>query len=243
MTTRERLADFDHPLVRETAARLTAGETTVRGKLARLFAYVRDEMAFAFPVSGDLVKASDVIRSGKGQCNTKSTLFLALAKAAGIPARIHFSLIDKAIQRGLFIGLAYWLMPPQISHSWIEVEVDGRWRRVDAYINDLAFQDGAVSELRRRGWRTGFSVALADDEGEPATALDLDAERFVQMAAVTDDHGTWDDPADYYASPLYRNRPGRLKLWLYRRLVGSINARVERLRQESARRPALTPAA
>jgi len=228
-----RLADFDHPLVQELARRLTAGETTTRAKLARLFSFVRDDIRFQFPHAGDLVTASDVIRTGQGQCNTKSTLLLALCKAVGIPARIHYSLISKEIQHGFFTGVAYWLMPPQLSHSWVEVLIEGRWRKVDAYINDLPLQRGAVSELRKRGWRTGFSVALPD-VGEPATDLDIDAERFVQMGAVTEDHGTYDDPADYYATARYRNRPGKLKLWLYGRMVGGINRRVEQLRQTSA---------
>jgi Transglutaminase-like superfamily len=154
------LANYQHPLVRETAARVTAEQTALRGKLERLFAYVRNDIAFGFPLEGDLVKASDVIRSGQGQCNNKTTLFLALCRAADIPARIHFSLIGKEIQRGLFEGLAYWLMPGKLSHSWLEVEIDGRWRRIDAYINDPPFQEGAVKELKCRGWRTGFSVAL-----------------------------------------------------------------------------------
>jgi transglutaminase-like putative cysteine protease len=229
----EKLADFEHPLVQSTAARLTQGATTDREKVARLFSYVRDDVKFQFPKDGDLVKASEVIRSSSGQCNTKGTLFLALCRAAGIRARIHFSLIDKAIQRGLFTGVAYWLMPPKISHSWIEVEIDGRWRRIDAYINDRPLQECAVSELNRRGWHTGFSVALPK-QGQPATDLDLDSERFSQMAAVSDDHGTYDDPAEYYASDRYRNRPSRLKLWLYRQLVDGINERVERLRHGTA---------
>lgn len=224
-----RLADYENPLVRDVAQRLTAGETTRRGKLAQLFLYVRDGIRFQFPRAGDLVKASEVIRAGQGQCNTKSTLLLALCKAIGLPARIHFALISKEIQHGFFTGLAYWLMPQRISHSWVEVEIDGRWRRIDAYINDLPLQRGAVAELTRRGWRTGFSVALPR-EGELAADLDLDDERFVQMAAVTDDHGLYDDPAEYYASSRYRNRPGKLKLWLYQLLNGHINGRVERLR-------------
>jgi hypothetical protein len=227
------LADYEHRLVQEMATRLTAAEMSVRGKLARLFGYVRDEIEFAFPPAGDLVRASEVIRSGQGQCNNKTTLFLALCRAAGIPARVHFSLISKQIQRGLFSGLAYWLMPDKISHSWIEVEVDDRWRRIDAYINDAPFQAGAVAELKRCGWRTGFSVALPPT-GQAPTQLDLDTEHFVQMEAVTDDHGTWSDPADYCATPLYRNRPGRLKLWLYARLVERINAKVRALRDRAA---------
>jgi len=230
MTKNSRFADFEDPLVRDTVQLLVANETTARRKLQRIFSFVRDEIKFQFPVAGDLVNASEVIRLGYGQCNTKSTLFLALCKAAGIPARIHFALIRKEIQRGFFTGPAYWLMPSKISHAWIEVQVDSRWRKIDAYINDPALQQGAVAELKRRGWRTGFSVALPQS-GEPAFDLDIETERFSQMAAVTDDHGTYDDPADYYASPRYQNRPGWLKLRLYELMIAGINRRVEFIRQ------------
>lgn len=224
----QRLADHDHPLVRETSARLTAGETTRRARLASLFLFVRDEIKFGFPEDGDLVMASETLRTGFGQCNTKATLLLALCKASMIPARIHFSLIGKEIQKGFFTGIAYWMMPSQISHSWIEVDIEGRWRRIDTFINDLPLFEAACAELKRRGERTGFSIALSD--GEASADLNLDNEAFQQMAAVTDDQGVWDDPAEYYDSGLYRNRPGVLRLWFYQRLIGSINRRVERLR-------------
>jgi hypothetical protein len=57
------------------------------------------------------------------------------------------------------------------------------------------------------------------------------------MDAVVDDHGVWDEPADYYASARYRNRPGFFKLWLYRLLVGGINRRVRAIRGTLARDP------
>ncbi len=230
MTSQEPLADFEHPSVQALARRLTAGESTVEGQLARLFTYVRDQIEFRFPLQGDLVKASEVIAQGFGQCNNKSALLLALCRAVDIPARIHFSLISKDIQRGFFTGLALAAMPAHISHSWIEVQVAGRWRRIDAYINDRPLQARAVAELRRRGWKTGFSVALPRS-GEPGIELDLERESFSQMAAVTDDHGTYADPIDYYGGPLYRNRPGKFKLWLYRRWIDGVNERVRCLRQ------------
>ena len=51
------------------------------------------------------------------------------------------------------------------------------------------------------------------------------------MAAVTGDHGVWDDPDDYYSSPLYRNRPGLLRMLAYRLLIGGVNRRVAKLRE------------
>ena len=225
------LADHDHPAIRELSARLTQSETTARGKLDRIFHYVRDDIRFGFPVDGDFVKASDTIRMGYGQCNTKATLLLALCKAAGIPARIHFSLISKDIQKGFFTGPAYWLMPKEISHSWIEVEIDGRWRRIDTFINDLPLFNAAKAKIKRLGWSVGYSVALKD--GEASAELDLEHEAYQQMAAVTEDHGTWDDPSGYYASSRYKNRPDPLRMWLYRRLIGGVNRRVEAVRDEN----------
>lgn len=227
----EKFADFESAIVRQKAASLTDGANSVREKLERLFHYVRDDITFGFPPEGDFVKASETIERGYGQCNTKATLLLALCKACGIPARIHFSLIKKDIQRGFFTSLAYWLMPQEISHSWIEVEIDGRWRRIDTFINDLALYEAAKKELNRRGWRTGFSLALAD--GDVSPDLNLDGEAFQQMAAVTNDHGVWDDPADYYGSPDYRNRPGFLQLWAYALMIGKVNARVRDLRSKA----------
>jgi transglutaminase-like putative cysteine protease len=222
------LADYQHPLVRETAERLSLNESTVRGKIERLFYFVRDKIKFGFPADGDLVKASATIRSGIGQCNTKGTLFLALCRALGIPARQHFSTIKKDIQRGLFTGLAYQLMPAQISHSWLEVKVDGSWRKLDSHINDEPFYESGKKALRARHWDTGYSIANRGDES--SAAFNLDKEAFAQMDAVLEDHGVWDEPGDYYASPKYRNRPGFLSLLLYRLLIGSINKRVEGLR-------------
>jgi hypothetical protein len=228
MKTKERLVDFAHPTVKETARRLTAGATTDRERLERLFYFVRDEIKFAFPKEGDLVKASETLASGKGQCNTKGVLFLALCRAAGMRARIHFSLIRKEIQRGLFVGLLYRIMPDLISHGWLEVFVEGKWRRIDSYINDEPFYLAGRDELKRRGWDTGFSISCS--KGESSTDFDIDRERFVQMDAVVEDQGVWDDPEDYFASGDYKNRPGALKLFLYGLVVGRVNKRVEGLR-------------
>jgi len=223
------LADSDHPLVRETAERLIRDLTTPREKLRALFYFVRDEIRFGFPKDGDIVKGSETIELGFGQCNTKAALLIALARAAGLEARVHFSTIDKSIQRGVFPGWAFRRLPDQLSHPWVEVLIEGRWRRIDSFINDDAFYRAGRAALRERGWKTGFSISCETGESDPE--FNIDEERFVQMDAVTGDHGTFDDPADYYRGPMYLNRPGPLTLLMYRVLVGLINRRVEGLRK------------
>jgi hypothetical protein len=224
-------ADFDHPLVRSTVERLTGDEASVRDKLEKLFYFVRDDILFGFPPDGDLVKASETIRLGMGQCNTKSVLLVALCRAISIPARVHFSLIKKEIQRGLFTGIGYALMPPLISHSWVEIDVDGRWHRIDSFINDMAFYLAGRKALEEKGWDTGYSISCAS--GESSADFNLDEEKFVQMDAVAADHGVWDEPADYYRTDKYKNRPGPLKMFLYRLMIRRINERVTRMRSAS----------
>jgi len=227
------LADDDHPLVRETAERLIRGEEAPRGRLEKLFYYVRDVIRFGFPMDGDLIKASETIAIGMGQCNTKGALFLALCRASGIPGRMHFSLIKKEIQRGLFTGIGYLLMPPLISHSWLEVEIEGKWRSLDAHINDMAFFTAAKLALKEKGWDTGYSISCAG--GECSADFHIDDEQFVQMDAVIADQGVWEDPSDYYRTEAYRNRPGLTKLILYRLMIKRVNTKVARMRSASSK--------
>ncbi|MCF2141057.1 MAG: transglutaminase-like domain-containing protein [Candidatus Lokiarchaeota archaeon] len=222
-------ADYQNDLVRSIAYKLTQNTTSDREKLGKIFYYVRDEIKFGFPVKNDLVKASETIKSRMGQCNNKSTLFLALCKAVGITAKIHFSLISKEIQSGLFTGLAYRLIPSEISHSWVEVYLEGKWRRIDSYINDEPFFRNAKIKLKASGKKTGFSISCS--KAEASSDFNIDEEGFVQMGAVTEDHGLWDDPGDYYSTSQYKNRPNLIKILLYRLMIGRINKKVERIRK------------
>ena len=124
MKTRIELANYRHPLVKKTARVLTENEKTVRGKVEKLFYYVRDDIKFGFPIELDYITASEVIRRKMGQCNNKGVLLFSLCKALNIPVRMHFSLIKKEIQRGLFKNLAYKLIPEKISHCWVEIFIE-----------------------------------------------------------------------------------------------------------------------
>ena len=231
MKTMSKLADDNHPLVNKMARKLTESENTLRNKLQKLFYFVRDDIKFGFTAKGDLMKASETIEVGMGQCNNKGTLLLALCKAANIPARVHFSLIRKEIQKGIFGGLGYRLLPPLLSHCWIDVKIDGRWRRIDSYINDAAFYRGGLMELKRKGWHTGYSISGSC--GNSSAEFNIEDEKFVQMDAVEADHGVWKDPADYFITNKYQNRPGFFRLWVYRLMIKRLNKNVQRLRRNS----------
>jgi len=226
----EKLADNEHPLVRATAFRLTQGLETPRKQLQALFYYVRDDILFGFAKDADIMKASETIQLGYGACNNKATVLLALARAVGLKARLHFSTISKDIQKGVFPKWVFKRLPEELSHCWVEVEIDGRWRRIDSFINDESFYCAGKKALRERGWKTGFSISC--ESGESDSEFNIDQERFVQMDAVTSDHGIYDDPADYYRSSKYLNRPGFLTLLMYRLIIGVVNRKIAKMRKE-----------
>jgi len=229
MKARLELADFNHPLVKRTAEVLTGNETTIRGKLENLFYYVRDEIKFGFLPEVDYLPASEIIKRKVGACNNKGILLYALCKATDIPVRMHFSIIRKEIQRGLFKGLAYRIIPKALSHGWVEVLVENRWRNIDSYINDHTYYLAAKKELKDRNWDTGFSVACST--GESSSDFNIDEEKFVQMDAVIEDHGVYEDPADYLYSDRYANKVNPVKYFMIKNVIfPRVNKRVGKLR-------------
>ena len=230
MEKRIDLANYSHPVVKNTAERLTQNEVTTRGKIEKLFYYVRDEIKFGFLPEVDFLSASEIIKRKMGVCNNKGILFFSLCKSLDIPARMHFSIIKKEIQKGLFKGLAYRILPNNLSHSWIEVHVDGKWRNIDSYINDEDYYLAAKRELKIRDWDTGFSVACSS--GESSSAFNIDEEKFVQMDAVVEDQGIYDDPSDYFYSEKNVNHVSMLKFFIVEHIIfPRINRRISKLRK------------
>lgn len=227
MTTNVYLSDFDHPTVQKKATELTAGKGTPLTKIESIFYFVRDGIRFGFPPKWDEVKASEVMAYGLGYCNTKATLFLALSKAVGIPARVHFGLIDSRIMRGILPSFVFPFMPKVAGHSWIEVHLDGQWKPIDSYINDRLLYEQAVRQLNSSGRTIGCSVSFKD--GKSSCEFNFGEKGFVHMGAVVEDHGVWDDAAEYFASEKYQ-RWSSIQSMMYPALAFLANRNVERIR-------------
>jgi len=73
-------------------------------KVKTIYNFVRDEIKFGNNVSDD-ISASQVLKDGYGQCNTKATLLMALLRATDVPNRIHGFTIDKTLQKGAITGI------------------------------------------------------------------------------------------------------------------------------------------
>lgn len=226
------LADFNHPDIVKKAAQLTYGITSDRDRFWVLHEFVRDEIPFGFVPTWDQTPASQVLKWGKGHCNLKSTLLLALCRAAGIPAVVHFGIMDLRILEGLTPWWFDALSPKEGAHGYLEVELDGVWSRVDSYIVDRALCLSARKALTAKNRNIGLGIAMRDHEPFNCTSC-IDGEGFVQMGGLIRDIGIFEDPADFYATPDYpeaQQLKSPFMKWGYRLAVPVVNRKVEKLR-------------
>ncbi|WP_158895454.1 transglutaminase-like domain-containing protein [Amycolatopsis anabasis] len=135
--------DSDHPTVVETARRITEGATTEVDRLGRIYHHVRDLpydilASFRYLAQGRTA-ASDVLENGVAFCMGKASSFVALSRAAGIPARVAFQALDAPEMEFLSPEVrVLWGGPvgrPLPWHSLGEAFIGGRWVKLDATID------------------------------------------------------------------------------------------------------------
>ena len=112
--------DWEDPGIRKLADATVGGTPTAWAAARRLQRAVHDRLEKVYGQSSD--RASDVLREGKGDCTEHTRLFVALSRAAGIPAREVKGLVYASYGQG-GPGL-YW-------HAWAEVKVGDAWIAVD----------------------------------------------------------------------------------------------------------------
>lgn len=230
MANESLLSDHDHPLVIETAGALSQACETDLQLLEALFYFVRDRISFRFPATfreWDKVKASNVIQCGFGYCNTKATLLVALCRACGLAARVHYGLIRAEIMRGIFPSFAFPFLGDSGPHSWTEVEIEGEWKPIDSYINDEELYRAARARLEETGRSLGYSLACVD--GKCSCEFNFGDKGFVHMGAVVEDHGVWEDASQYFATDRYATFKGVQRL-LYPVVASISNRNIEKLR-------------
>jgi len=120
LTAATPVVDSDHPAIMKLAQEV-AGDVPGRYAAAlRLSEAVNRRLEKAYGASKD--RASDVLASGKGDCTEHSVLFVALARALGIPARQVHGLVYARYADAK--DALYW-------HAWAEVLSGGEWIAVD----------------------------------------------------------------------------------------------------------------
>ncbi len=120
--------DSDSPAVAAFARRAAAGADDPLAAVLRLYAAVRDGIAydayldFADPAQ---FRASSVLAVGRGFCVGKAALLAASARAIGVPARVGYAdvrnhLTSPKLYRLIGTDVFIW-------HSYADIFLDGRW--------------------------------------------------------------------------------------------------------------------
>lgn len=201
-------------------------DLTDTDKIGAVYDFVRNEIAFGYNRADD-IPASEVLSDGYGQCNTKGTLLMALLRGVGIKCRIHGFTIHKGLQRGVVPELIYPIAPEEILHSWIEVELDGRWINLEGFILDSAFLKVLQSSFADRESLCGFGAGTDCLSAPPVEWNGHDT--YIQDTGIVQDFGTFGTPDAFYSE--HEQEFGHLRGWLYRNIIRHwMNARVRAIR-------------
>jgi len=109
------LVQSNDPRIVRAARRIAGGETDPVAVARRLNEWVYTRLAKDIVAS--VPSAVQVLEARKGDCNEHTVLYVALARALGLPARTAAGLVHVN-------GQFYY-------HAWPEVWLDGRWVAVD----------------------------------------------------------------------------------------------------------------
>lgn len=197
-------------------------------KIGAGYDFVRNEIKFGYNRS-DNIPASEVLRDGYGQCNTKGTLLMALLRAIGIPCRIHGFTIHKSLQRGVVPELVYPITPDNILHSWVEVYYNGRWVYLEGFILDNDY----LSKLKDGFGNSSQSLCAYGVGTEDLSNPEVNwcgENTFIQKTGINSDLGIFKSPDEFYA--VHHQKFSFWKRLLYQNVVRHwMNARVEKMRK------------
>jgi hypothetical protein len=115
------LIESDAPAIQAETMKALAGITGARAQAERLVRYVNALIDKKPTVS--IPSALEVLRTKVGDCNEHTALYVAMARAAGIPARVAVGLV--------YVHGAFYY------HAWPEVFVDDAWLAVDPTLNEF----------------------------------------------------------------------------------------------------------
>lgn len=144
--------DSDHPRLVARSRELTEGAVDDRERAVRLFYAVRDGLRYD-PYSitaepGDY-RASHVLEQASAYCIPKAVLLTALARAAGIPARLGFADVRNHLASERLLALLQTDL--FIFHGYTEFWLAGRWVKATPAFNVELCQRFGVHPLEFDG--------------------------------------------------------------------------------------------
>ena len=186
-----KLLDYDDCLIQSLIYERGWRDLPEYDAIGAVYHFVKDEILFGYNRC-DTLTASEVLSDGIGQCNTKSTLLMALLRALGIPCRLHGFTVSKDFQKGATSGIVSFLAPSEIVHTWVEVLFQNRWIVLEGVIIDDGFLQSIKQMYREtKGIFRMYAIAVDDF---PNLAVDWTGkDTFIQSKAIVSER-FWDIP-------------------------------------------------
>jgi transglutaminase-like putative cysteine protease len=128
--------DADHPRLRELRERVTADTTDPVEKAVRLYYAIRDGLLYdpySIEFTPAAFKASTILSRGRGFCVAKAVVLAAVARGAGIPARLGFAdvrnhLATERLRQLMGTDVFYY-------HGFTELHIEGKWVKATPAFN------------------------------------------------------------------------------------------------------------
>jgi hypothetical protein len=204
-------------------------------KAIALHDYVRENVKFGFNKYLDQDYPDYTLKIGYGHCNAKSRLMVVLLKGIGLEAYQHFVVLPKAILEGKAGNGRSWMIPNEISHSYVDVRVAGKWCAIDSFIIDTPYLEGAKARLAEESRPFGYgihagSVNIWDGKSDAFSQFD--------RKYMIEDHGRIEDLNAYIRSKKYRTKIKGIRLNTIFSLMGesglsSVNSQLESMRNSA----------
>ena len=235
-----RYIDHHHPsivaLAKDITSRAKSASSTEKAVL--IHDYVRDSIPFGWSGRFWNETASDVLKTGRGYCNTKSTLFAALLRAANIPCRLQFVDINSEILHGITDPRTTYE-----AHTYTDVfnVEQNRWYHIDSYIVDKSLALAAKEKLASEDKVIGYGVHR-DGQSEWNGAEDVfiqyatDSERNKTLERPLSEHrfGHFSDIGAFYAAAdqhgVHDRLESRIFRWVFPLLIMPGNRAAQQLR-------------
>lgn len=186
--------DADHPHVVAFAQEVAGKETDPVEQAKRLYLAVRDDFPYSYyniVLTEEAIKASSLLKKGKGYCVEKANLLGAAARALGIPARFGFADVINHLGAEKLRNI----LRSEIFafHGYTELYLEGKWVKATPAFNKALCEFIGVRPLEFNGKED--SIFQEYDDGV----------RFMEYIHF---HGTFSDiPLDLFIATLRKHYP------------------------------------
>lgn len=191
-----KILNFNSDLIQALVKKRFLNAQPLSKIIEEIYYFVKDEILFGYNKSDD-ISALEVLKDGIGQCNTKTSLLMALSRAIGCPCRAHFFTINKKVQKGIFPKHVYEKhINKELIHSWPEIYLNERWIALEGIILDKPYLEQIKKRFQGEKQFEGYGVSVKD-----LTNISVNwsgGDTFIQKESITKDEGLYPSPDEFY---------------------------------------------